>query len=419
MDARPAPARFGSPSMILLVLAMGAAGASCASNGSGGTNGSGGNSSGSGGSHASGGSTGSGGSNNGSGGANSSGGNTGSGGGTSTGGNTGSGGSTASGGNTGSGGSTASGGNTGTGGNGSGGSTATGGSNGTGGNGSGGATATGGSTGTGGASAIGGANGTGGGAGGSAGAAGGCAGLPLCDNFDSQTAGSAPDASLWTMIGAKTCSTQGTPWPFAVDSTQSHSPPNSMKVQGGDSCGPLMLNTSAFTKLTGNDVYGRFYMRLSDTSMTFDHAFLMALGLTTGTFSTSNQDSYLQLASEGAGNATNVFMWQTSDGNILPDKNTTGGAASTYPKANTWTCVEFHTSQSTGALETWVDGNAVSGLTVIPGTTSKTSSVNDQWKAPSPFMPTSIGFGWTVFSGENLTIWFDDIAVSATRIGCS
>ena len=89
----------------------------------------------------------------------------------------------------------------------------------------------------------------------------------------------APDANLWTMIGARTCSTTGTPWPFAVDSTQSHSPPNSMKVSGGDSCGPLMLNTSAFTKLTGNDVYGRFYMRLSDTSMTFDHAFLMALGL--------------------------------------------------------------------------------------------------------------------------------------------
>jgi hypothetical protein len=192
-----------------------------------------------------------------------------------------------------------------------------------------------------------------------------------------------------------------------------------MKVSGGDSCGPLMLNTSAFAKLTGGDVYGRFYVRLSDTSMTFDHAFLMALGLTSGTFNIGNQDSYLQLASEGAGNATNVFMWQSSDGNILPDKNSMGGATSTYPKANTWTCVEFHTSDSTGALETWVNGTAVPGLTVIPGTTAKMASVNDQWKAPSPFKPTSIGFGWTVFSGQNLTVWFDDIAVGSTRIGCN
>jgi hypothetical protein len=25
----------------------------------------------------------------------------------------------------------------------------------------------------------------------------------------------------------------------------------------------------------------------------------------------------------------------------------------------------------------------------------------------------------SVFSGENLTIWFDDIALSTTRIGCN
>jgi len=297
-----------------------------------------------------------------------------------------------------------------TGGNGTGGS-ATGG-NGTGGGSGGSATGGNGSGGAGGAAGSGSA--TGGAAGGNAS---GCAGLALCDNFDSQAAGAAPDSSLWTMIGAKTCNGQGTPWPFAVDSTQSHSPPNSMKVMGGDSCGPLMLNTSAFTKLTGSDVYGRFYMRLSDTSMMFDHAFLMALGLTSGTLNTGTQN-YLQLASEGTG-TSNVFMWQISDGDVLPDKNSAGGATSTYPAANTWTCVEFHVSSSTGALETWVNGNPVAGLTFVPGTTTKMSGVNDQWTAPSPFKPMSIGFGWTVFSGENLTIWFDDIAVGPTKIGCN
>ena len=111
-------------------------------------------------------------------------------------------------------------------------------------------------------------------------------------------------------------------------------------------------------------------------------------------------------------------MWQTSDGNILPDKNTAGGATSTYPAAATWTCVEFHTS-STGTLETWVNGNSVPGLTFIPGTTTKMSGVNDQWTAPSPFTPMSIGFGQVQFSGGIPTIWFDDIAVGSTRIGCN
>jgi hypothetical protein len=298
-----------------------------------------------------------------------------------------------------------------TGGNGTGGS-ATGG-NGTGGGSGGGATG-------GSGSATGGAAGSGPGTGGAAGGtAGGCAGLALCDNFDSQAAGAAPDSSLWTMIGAKGCSGQGTAFPFTVDSSQSHSPPNSMMVSGGDSCGPLMLNTSAFSKLTGSDVYGRFYVRLSATTPSFDHSFLMALGLTSGTFTTSNQMSFLQLASEGvSGSSTNVFMWQTSDGNILPDKNSAGGATSTYPAAATWTCVEFHTS-STGTLETWVNGNAVPGLTFIPGTTTKMSGVNDQWTAPSPFTPMSIGFGQVQFSGGIPTIWFDDIAVGSTRIGCN
>jgi hypothetical protein len=111
-------------------------------------------------------------------------------------------------------------------------------------------------------------------------------------------------------------------------------------------------------------------------------------------------------------------MWQTSDGNILPDKNAMGGAQSTYPGASGWTCVEFHTSASSGAIETWVNGAAVTGLTFVPGTTTKVASVNDQWKAPSPFAPTSLGFGWILFSGPPMTLWVDDIALSKSRIGC-
>ena len=253
------------------------------------------------------------------------------------------------------------------------------------------------------------------------GGASGCDRLALCENFDSQSAGSPPSPSLWSLIGDRTCSTQAAPWPFAVDTAQSHSPPNSMKVSGGDSCGPIMLNASAFSKLSGTDVYGRFYVRLSDTSMTFDHAVLMTLGFAAGAdagLNLGNQSTYLQLASEGAGNPTNVLMWQTSDGNLLPDKNTMGGAQSTYPQGSAWTCVEFHTSSKTGAIEAWVNSAAVPGLTFVPGTTATVASVNDQWKAPSPFAPTSIGFGWVVFSGPAMTLWFDDIAVANTRIGC-
>jgi hypothetical protein len=245
--------------------------------------------------------------------------------------------------------------------------------------------------------------------------------LALSDTFDSDTAGNPPSSSLWTLIGTPGCSGTGNPsapviYPIVVDGTQHHSGANSVKITGGDACGPLMLNTSAFSKLTGSDVFGRFFVYLPVTNpATFDHVALAAIGLT-ATLNTQTQSSYLQLASEGAGNPTNVFMWQTEDSDILPDKNSAGGATSTYPAASTWTCVEFHTSTA-GALETWVDGTAVAGLTFVPGTTA-VSATNGQWTAPSPFAPTSFGLGWIVFSGPMTSLWFDDVALSSSRIGC-
>jgi hypothetical protein len=249
-----------------------------------------------------------------------------------------------------------------------------------------------------------------------------CASLPLCDGFDTDTTGMPPSSELWTLIGTAGCSGSGNPnapvvYPIVVDDSQHHSAPNSVKVTGGDSCGPLMLNTSAFAKLTGGEVYGRFYVYLSSTSATFDHTALSALGLTSSTFDVGDQSAYLQLASEGAGNPTNVFMWQTTDGNILPDKQTSGGAASAYPEAATWTCVEFHTATD-GTLETWVGGTAISGLTFVPGTTQATAGVNNEWKPISPFTPTSFGLGWIVFSGPAMSLWFDDVALGTVRIGC-
>jgi hypothetical protein len=250
----------------------------------------------------------------------------------------------------------------------------------------------------------------------------GCSGQALCDDFESDTVGSPPSSSLWTLVGTAGCSGTGNPsapilYPIVVDSSQHQSGSQSVKVTGGDSCGPLMINTSAFSQLTGGEVYGRFYVHLSDTTKTFDHTVLMALGLLTDGgvgLNIGDQSSYLQLASEGAGNATNVLMWQTTDGNILPNKNAMGGAESTYPAATGFTCVEFHTSVS-GAIETWINGSTVA----VPGLTSPPTPANaTQWVPPSPFAPTSLGLGWIVFSGATPTVWYDDVALSKTRIFC-
>jgi hypothetical protein len=249
-----------------------------------------------------------------------------------------------------------------------------------------------------------------------------CASLPLCDNFDSDTAGNPPSSSLWSLIGTKGCSGDGNDaapleWPIVVDKTQSHSPPNSVKISGGDSCGPVLLNTSAFRQLTG-DVYGRFYVFLPTTTPpTFDHTALMFLSLTTPL--NFGSQTFLQLASELQATSSNMFYWQyNGDSDVLPSQSLAGGMMSAYPAPSMWTCVEFHTSPA-GAVETWVNGTAIAGLTFVPGTTVKNTTTNNQWTPPpSPFTPTAFGLGWIVYTGAMTDIWFDDVALSSSRIGC-
>jgi hypothetical protein len=187
----------------------------------------------------------------------------------------------------------------------------------------------------------------------------------------------------------------------------------------------MMVTTGAFAKITGGEVYGRFFLRLPPTSPfpSLHHNPMMTLGIPAagmdgGVDGTGNFDQahHLQFAAEAV--STNVLVWQTDDSNILPSKDQMGEATTTFPKAGTWTCVEFHVSKATGALETWIDETAVAGLTFSPGVTAPAAGVNNMWKPPSPFAPTSLGFTGIQLGSAAITTWIDDVALAATRIHC-
>jgi hypothetical protein len=245
--------------------------------------------------------------------------------------------------------------------------------------------------------------------------------MPLCDDFEAaaDTVGATPMG--WTLMHPGGCS--GGAYSAVIDTTQFHSGSKSVKVTGGDSCGPLLINTSAFASLTGGEVYGRFYVRMPSTPA-FDHAVMMTLGLGADADAPTNfsQTGHLSLAPEqispqGGGSPVSALVWQTEDGNILPMKSPEALPSTTYPVANTWTCIEFHVSANTKAIETWVNGNAVPGMTFIPGTTPKIAA-NSGWSLPAA-APTSFGLDWVVFSGPMISLWFDDAALGPTRIGCN
>jgi len=251
----------------------------------------------------------------------------------------------------------------------------------------------------------------------------GCAALPLCDDFEADSTGGPPSSARWGVTSATGCSGQSS-YSVTIDGTQAHGGKQSVKVVGGDSCGPMMVHSSAFAKLTGGDVYGRFFTRFS-SAMPVHHAAFMALGFAPDAGPLGNNTKqYLQFSAEEASNPDGgsgaMLDWNYND-LTLPQKDSMGFVQTTYPAAGAWTCVEFHASPGSGALEVWVDGNAVPGMTYVPGVTMDMQGVNGGWNAgrPTPLDVKSIGFGWVDFTASGTTLWFDDIALASSRIGCN
>ena len=360
LHARHRCGRFNSRSLALLVFAMGAAGAGCAGGSSGAT--------GTGGATATGGTTGTGGKS-------STGGTTGSGGATATGGTTGSGGSVATGGSTGSGGSAATGGTTGTGG-----AAATGGTTGTGG-----APATGGATGAGGASATGGSTGTGG-----AGGAGGCpTNATFCSGFE-ETSGPPANAPVGTAtLEAYTGTFTDM---MSLDTTVFHSGKQSLKVLTG-------TTPSAYRMLSvpipGPTFWVRMYIRSDGTfgDMTAVHnAFFQAM-----TTPDPNSSGQVQVAEQYCQVLLNVSDTLYPTG--LSTCSTTGPTLS----PNTWHCVEAYFDGPTGTVQVYGDN---------------TKMIDAENWSPAKETYGAFEFGFHQYSGPARNMWYDDVVVAPTRIGC-
>jgi hypothetical protein len=361
MNARPHDGRLGSRSLILVALSMLTAGASCAG-GSGGTTGTGGSSStGTGGIPSTGGATGTGGSGTGgasigTGGTNvGTGGVTGTGGATSTGGTTGSGGATGTGGSTSTGGSTASGG-------------AAGGSAGA--KGSGGAAASGGAT-------------------GSAGSGGCPSDATFCSGFE-ETSG--PPVNM--PVGTATLEAYTGTFTdlMALDSTVFHSGKQSLKVLSG-------TGMSAFKMLSvpipGPTFWAHMYIRSDDTfgDMTAVHnTFFQAM-----TSPDPNSTGQVQVAEQWCQVLLNVNDTLYPTG--LSSCSTTGPTLS----PNVWHCVEAFFDGPNGVVQVYGDNTKIIDA--------------EQW-SPATETYGTFEFGFRQVSGPARNMWYDDVVVGKTRVGC-
>lgn len=116
------------------------------------------------------------------------------------------------------------------------------------------------------------------------------------------------------------------------------------------------------------------------------------------------------------GGQSKILMYnRETDDATLPDLSPNGIAASAPLPTGSFQCFEYHLGPS-GTVETWLNGKAIPALTVTSGTTNVNA---DQW-TKSSIKPkiTAVYFGWESYGGDVNTFWYDDIAISSTRVGC-
>jgi hypothetical protein len=239
---------------------------------------------------------------------------------------------------------------------------------------------------------------------GGTGGGGGCNGLPLCDDFEGAPAGGPPDPARWSVV-MPSCSGTGS---LAIDDTQAHSGKNSVKVTGkGGYCNHVFFSNASVIGTLHPVIYGRVFLRLSDP-LGAGHVTFMAMK--------DANDGGNDLRTGGQ---DMVLMWnRQSDDATLPAMSPAGTALSIQPATQQWLCLEFMIDEIQGFMDTWVDGAPIAGLH-LDGT--PTPDVDQQWIAGKPgWKPNLVDFklGWESYAGQDMTLWFDDVALGTQRIGC-
>lgn len=215
----------------------------------------------------------------------------------------------------------------------------------------------------------------------------------VCDDFESATTG--PDQAKWTIDASRKVGT-------ATVDAGAYGSAKSLKVSGGY----LKIDTKAGS-FTG--VASKFWVRINmkfDIAQPTDHVTYLML-------TDAAKGGELRV---GAQNLGMIWNHSTND-TILPDYNE--AANSLKPAANEWHCFEFEIDSTTPALHVYMDGQE-SPKMLLDAT--PTTGIDDRWQRDLPgWKPqiTSFAFGAGDPTAGKVTTWYDDVAISNDRPGCT
>lgn len=254
-------------------------------------------------------------------------------------------------------------------------------------------------TGSGGASTGGTASGgasTGGTASGGAGTGGGagtdCSSLPLCTDFESDTAGMVPagfTANLNYNSGTN-------PTNVTVTTEDAYRGSQSVKVIG----------TEGLYGIEYADPGDTFYLRtwLKVVGLTNGNPVIVGVG------EDNSAEMRMRLVKKGV-NDFHAVAANASTGDGLSPENSNGGLAcdDCVSLPADWFCLEMHVDKTSETLQMWVDGEqAVDIVNNTPW------SGGAEWPASMDVLR----IGSMALEGGGATVFIDDVALGPSRIGC-
>jgi hypothetical protein len=224
----------------------------------------------------------------------------------------------------------------------------------------------------------------------------------FCEDFEDDPAGAAPDPSTWE-IYSPNCSGDGT---VIVDESVAHSGTHSIKVvSSGGYCQHVFMRPWIPVSSKGSPLYVRFYVRFGAV-FSSQHTTFLALH-------DQSNNKALRM-----GGQNEILMWNRElDDATLPSLSPVGISKSLVPPANEWICVAFMVDGDAGHLTTWVNDALIEGLVVDD---EPSQDVDQQWLNQEWFPDlTDVGFGWESYGQVPMTLWYDDIVIANSPIGCS
>ncbi len=225
----------------------------------------------------------------------------------------------------------------------------------------------------------------------------------FCDGFENQ-AGTVP-SGRWS-ISTPDCSGTGT---AAITTSQAHAGVKSLQINGTPTyCNHVFADDTADMAAAAPTWFVRFWFKHT-TPLPTNHTTFLAMN------DSADNNTALRLGAQNG-----ALMWnRQSDDATLPAQSPAGVAQSVVVPTGVWECLEFSVSKTTGQIYTWYNGALVPGMTDdgVP-----TQDIDAQWLGGSGanWRPnlTDLKLGWESYSDGTDTLYFDDVALSTSRIGC-